>query len=163
MVYRFHLGHFWVRSLDTHKKELDVATLPEDERHGLYQGRCIEPIPDTSSPQNHLIVGSDGFIDPFQNGTRVPWGFLRYAERCQVYEAAQGRIALVVVGIHSPHSRKHAQPIVALSLIGAQEKITRAELEPEGLEVVFVRGQLFEQVGLGFALQSFQQKRVVHV
>ena len=152
LVYCLHLGQVRVRPLDAHEKKFHIVALLKDERQASDQGRRIEPVPDASPPQDHLIAGSDGFIDPFQNGVCTLWRFFRQTKRHHVYEAPQGRVLLVSVRIHASQCRKHSQPVIALFFTGADKEIAGPELKAERLQVVLVRGQFSEQIGLGLTL-----------
>ena len=50
----------------------------------------------------------------------------------------QRRALTVRVGIHTTHGGQHAQPIVSLSFVGTNEKVSNAELEFEGIQVILV-------------------------
>ena len=121
-----YLARGWHNSIGVarpHEKETSARFIAQHQRHSLYQGDRVEPVPDATGPDNHLIVRCNARVYTLEG---VAYGLRRRAadtEGQHVDQQAQRLISSVVVGVDPLVGGEHPQPVVALLLAGAEEEV----------------------------------------
>ena len=107
--------------------EPDVVAAARELGHGVDDRQRVEPVPDAAGPEQHAIVLADAGHDALEHAARGARRLRRDAERHDVDQLAQRRVARVALVVDASRLQQRAEPEVALRLARADERVAGSQ------------------------------------
>ena len=156
-----------------HNRRVQVLLGKEEELHiranlhhlgqGVDKGEGIEPVPQTTAPQNQFVISPNARMHTFERRFCLLGRCGGQTKGNHIDQPAQGFVSGVVARIHPTNGPQHPQPIVPLAVAGTDEEVAHLKLAVENALVQLMDIRLPFDGQVAVDLQIFQGERVIDV